>query len=312
MVSTAVFAGCEAATAGVGTVGCSALSGAAGGLVDQGFKCASAGGKAGSASSFRKSALEGGIAGAVGGGLGALGGKILGKAGPMALDAVGGLFGKGATEATDVAAEDATATATRDTVSEESSSAADGTCPVHSFTANTPVLMANNATKPISQIKIGDQITNSVPGKDGTETHTVTNVIITREHVLDGAINGRSQIAGWHLHPDQTGGTPENRFIDGTMSTNADGKVSVTGTVGARLPGGGRLAKNASAGHTFFPANWADTDVMAAGQELFDNGTYKRGGTMVTGTVRGVKMTRFLQKTADGTYTPSTFFPVGK
>ncbi|MDH6131378.1 RHS repeat-associated protein [Kitasatospora sp. MAA4] len=176
VVSTAVFAGCEAATAGVGTVGCSALSGAAGSLVDQGFKCASAGGKACSAGAFGKSALEGGIAGAVGGGLGALGGKLLGKAGPMALDAVGGLFGKGATEAVDVTAEDATATATSDTVSEESSTAADG---CHSFTANTPVLMPGNTTKPISQIKIGDQITNSVPGKDGTETHTVTNVIVT-------------------------------------------------------------------------------------------------------------------------------------
>lgn len=51
---------------------------------------------------------------------------------------------------------------------------------------------------------------------------------------------------------------------------------------------------------------------MAAGRSLFDNGVYKRAGTMVTGSFRGVRMTGFLQKMADGTYTPSTFFPVGK
>ncbi len=39
--------------------------------------------------------------------------------------------------------------------------------------------MADNTAKPIDQIKIGDQITNAVPGKAGTETHTVTNVIVT-------------------------------------------------------------------------------------------------------------------------------------
>ncbi|WP_157536093.1 LamG-like jellyroll fold domain-containing protein [Kitasatospora mediocidica] len=182
VVSTAVFAGCEAATAGVGTIGCSALSGAAGALVDQGFKCASGGGKACSAGAFGKSALVGGAEAALGDGLGALGGKLLGKIGPKALDAAGGLFGKGASEVADAGAQDATAVATHETTSEASQSATQGaTCKTgpHSFTGNTPVLLADNTTKPISQIKIGDQITNSVPGKDGTETHTVTNVIVT-------------------------------------------------------------------------------------------------------------------------------------
>ncbi|MFF9348398.1 EndoU domain-containing protein [Streptomyces sp. NPDC014734] len=132
-----------------------------------------------------------------------------------------------------------------------------------------------------------------------------------RDHVLNGVITDDNRFAGWHLHPDQTGGIPENRFINGELSVNADGTARVNGTVGALLPGGGTLAKVASAGHTFFPSTWTPEDVMAAGQHLFSNGTYKRGGTMVSGTFRGVKMTGFLQKTADGSYTPSTFFPVG-
>ncbi|MFE4599870.1 LamG-like jellyroll fold domain-containing protein [Kitasatospora indigofera] len=186
VVSTAVFMGCEALTAGVGTIGCSAIAGAAGSLVEQGFKCAEGGGKACSIGAFGGAALSGGIAGAVGGGLGVLGGKILGKIGPKAMDAVGGLFGKGATEAGETAASDATATAARKTASEEATSTVDNAaakgCKVggpHSFTANTPVLMADTTTKPIGEIKTGDQITNAVPGQDGTQTHTVTDVIVT-------------------------------------------------------------------------------------------------------------------------------------
>lgn len=48
---------------------------------------------------------------------------------------------------------------------------------------------------------------------------------------------------------------------------------------------------------------------MAAGEDLFANGKYKRGGTLVTGMHRGVRITGFLEKTLDGTYTPSTWFP---
>ena len=113
-------------------------------------------------------------------------------------------------------------------------------------------------------------------------------------------------------HPDQTGGIPANRYIDGPLVTNADGTVSADGDVGALLGNGQKLRKRATAGHTFFPADWTADDVMAAGYYLFANGTYKRKGTMVTGIYRGVKMTGFLEKMADGTYTPSTFFPDGK
>ncbi|WP_371484748.1 RHS repeat-associated core domain-containing protein [Kitasatospora sp. NBC_00315] len=488
VVSTAVFMGCEALTAGVGTIGCSALSGAAGSLVEQGFKCAEGGGKACSAGAFGGAALSGGIAGAVGGGLGVLGGKLLGKVGPKAMDAVGGLFGKGATEAGETAASDATATAGRKVAGEEATSTVDNAaakgCKTgipHSFTANTPVLMADSTTKPIGQIKTGDEITNAVPGQDGTQTHTVTDVIVTttdhdfvdltiapivtsptattdaevaaqpktagrwtkpllglaaglaaltlwaatppqqaqaaetpptasvvqtqitsgvethgsaltttyhhpfydqtqhafvdaqdlkpgdvlqtpdgtaavatvrlyhadattydltigdlhtyyvqagdtpvlvhncgelsdgvREHVIDGVVNSKNRFAGWHLHPDQTGGAPAGRFIKGDLIENADGTASVNGTVGAVMENGQTVEKVASAGHTFFPASWDADKVMKAGAWLFENGSKKRGGTVVSGTFDGVKMTGFLEKIGAGEYTPSTFFPVGR
>ncbi|MEW2046451.1 hypothetical protein [Streptomyces sp. NPDC005476] len=99
VVSTAVFAGCEALTAGVGSIGCAAAAGAVGSLVEQGFACAQNGGDDCDAGAFAGAAVTGAIAGALGGALGKIGGKLLAKAAPKAMKVVGGLFGKGATEA---------------------------------------------------------------------------------------------------------------------------------------------------------------------------------------------------------------------
>jgi hypothetical protein len=51
---------------------------------------------------------------------------------------------------------------------------------VHSFTGSTPVLLATGRTKPIDKVKVGDKITNAVPGDSGTRTHTVQAVIVTK------------------------------------------------------------------------------------------------------------------------------------
>ncbi|MCM2429708.1 LamG-like jellyroll fold domain-containing protein [Streptomyces sp. RKAG337] len=180
VVSTAVFAGCEALTVGVGSIGCAAIAGAAGSLVEQGFKCAEAGGAACSVGAFAGSAVTGAIAGALGGALGSLGGKLLSKLAPKAMRAVGGLFGKGATEAEETAASDATQSATSKAETDAAGSRSEtGGCPTHSFTGNTRVLMANGATQAIDTVKVGDTIANSVPGQTGTQAHTVTAVIVT-------------------------------------------------------------------------------------------------------------------------------------
>ena len=188
VVSTAVFMGCEAVTAGVGTIGCSAAAGAAGSLVNQGFKCADDGGSACSVGSFADSAVEGAVTGALGGALGELGGSLIGKLAPKALDAVGGLF----TTSTEEAGESAASDATDDLASKvegggdgggEGEGSGDGTsCPTtqpHSFVGATPVLMADGSTKSIDQIKVGDKIADSVPGQKGTRSNTVTAVIVT-------------------------------------------------------------------------------------------------------------------------------------
>ena len=53
-------------------------------------------------------------------------------------------------------------------------------CKVHSFVSSTGVLMADGATKPISQVKVGDQVADSVPGDARMQTHTVQKVIVTQ------------------------------------------------------------------------------------------------------------------------------------
>ncbi|MEV0912659.1 polymorphic toxin-type HINT domain-containing protein, partial [Streptomyces hokutonensis] len=198
VVSTAVFAGCEAATWGVGTIGCAALAGAAGSLVEQGFKCAQNGGGDCSAGAFAGSAVEGAVTGALGGALGSLGGKLLAKAAPKAMEVVGGLFGKGATEAGESGAADATDEAASaaeaegagtksQSQSEEAGESESGSgCKTgkasakpHSFTGSTRVLMADGSTKAIDRVRVGDAIANSVPGVAGTEAHEVTAVIVT-------------------------------------------------------------------------------------------------------------------------------------
>ena len=96
-------------------------------------------------------AAVGGLMGAAGGALGG------GRAGARSEEA------EGAGEAEAGAEEDS----------------AGASCPIHSFTAETPVLLADGTSKPISQIKVGDQITNAVPGDDHTQVHTVERVIVT-------------------------------------------------------------------------------------------------------------------------------------
>lgn len=201
VVSTAVFAGCEAVTAGAGTIGCAALSGAAGSLVTQGFKCADDGGSACSLESFGEAGVEGAVEGAMGGVLGEFGGALLGKLAPKALDAVGGLFSDSAGEAAEAGLDEAAGDA-GDAAAGGAGGGGDagggggsggdepvagteedagGSCTVpHSFTGGTRVLMADGTSKPIDQVRAGDKIADSVPGQKGTQVHTVSKVIVTK------------------------------------------------------------------------------------------------------------------------------------
>ncbi|MFK8907391.1 LamG-like jellyroll fold domain-containing protein [Streptomyces sp. YS-3] len=56
-----------------------------------------------------------------------------------------------------------------------------GSCPTrHSFVGSTPVLVGPNASKMISEIKVGDYVLTAEPGKKGTEKHRVKEVIVTK------------------------------------------------------------------------------------------------------------------------------------
>ncbi|TML32360.1 MAG: Teneurin-1, partial [Actinobacteria bacterium] len=51
---------------------------------------------------------------------------------------------------------------------------------VHSFVGSTPVVLADGSGKPIDQVKVGDTISNSVPGDTTNQSNTVSAVIVTK------------------------------------------------------------------------------------------------------------------------------------
>jgi len=76
----------------------------------------------------------------------------------------------------------------------------------HSFTAPTPVLMGDGSSKPISQIKVGDIISNADPASHTEQKHRVDAVIVTHtDHdfadVTVATPNGDQTIHTTNHHP---------------------------------------------------------------------------------------------------------------
>jgi hypothetical protein len=94
----------------------------------------------------------------------------------------------------------------------------------HSFTAATGVLMADGTSKPISMVKAGDKVANTVPGDEKkTETHTVEKVIVTEtDHdFVDLTIATHDA----HGRPDRVGKlttTDHHPFYDITQAAFVD------------------------------------------------------------------------------------------
>ncbi|MFJ2416133.1 LamG-like jellyroll fold domain-containing protein [Streptomyces brevispora] len=195
----AVFAGCTAATWGVGAVGCGILAGAAANAVGYAL---SDGPK--SLAGFATAVGVGAVTGALGGAAGAqvsgavgrllanVGGKALngaamGAAGGAAEGAVGygvscvtseeGCSVSGAAKATAVGA---VTGGVFGAAASKFGRKGCGTTP-HSFTGATPVVLANATTKPISEIKVGDYVLTAEPGKKKKEKHKVKAVIVTKK-----------------------------------------------------------------------------------------------------------------------------------
>ncbi len=216
-VGVAVFAGCTAATGGVGVVGCGMLAGAAANAVGYAM---SDGPKSlgGFAAAVGVGALTGALGGAAGGAAaGAVSRLLVGVGGRTATGAAMGAAGGGAEgvvgygiscaaqrnctasgAATSMAVGAATggvggAAASRfgpkadpqpQANSQPASPRPGGVgCRVktpHSFTGLTGVLMANGTVKPISEVKAGDMVLTAEPGKKEKEKHKVKEVIVTK------------------------------------------------------------------------------------------------------------------------------------
>jgi RHS repeat-associated protein len=148
VVSTAVFIGCDAAMgvimpgagAVVGAVACGAIAGAIGNAVGYAVGAAQSGNF--SWSGLGKAALVGGVAGAAGGLLGALGGKAVTWLGGKAASALGNLFRSGSEDAaTNVATDVATdvgATAADDGAAQAGNNVAGRGADVEPAPANEP------------------------------------------------------------------------------------------------------------------------------------------------------------------------------
>lgn len=198
--STAVFVGCEAVTAGIGSVGCGAIAGAVGSAVSYGITAAQSGHF--SWSGLGEPVAEGALEGAVGGEAG----ELLAGLGSGAADAASALADSasdeavsGASDAAEDAATDAGGeggdasgghpSATGDAAggssgdgdagnasnNDTANAGDDGdgpTCGGESFGAGTRVVLASGAMAAISSLTVGDKVlaTNTKTGKATPET----------------------------------------------------------------------------------------------------------------------------------------------
>lgn len=174
-VSIVVTVGCEAATAGAGSIGCAAAGGAAGNLA--GYLVSTPRDQWSLGGAFNAAAV-GAVSGAAGGVLGKFAAAALGKvattaAGKAVTSAIGKAAGKARAAlgklgggAAEDAAEAGEGAAARAAARPRASSGGRSGCP-NSFVAGTKVKMADGTYKAIEKIKPGDKViaTDPVTGK---------------------------------------------------------------------------------------------------------------------------------------------------
>jgi hypothetical protein len=172
-----------------------AYAGGGVGLVEYGLTCGSSKDGCSVGGAF-DAALDGAAAGAFFGGL--FGGSGEPEPGeppavgetPATADAADAAAGDAASAqdlAVAPAEEPAAAPGEEPAAAKEDPAEDESSCPVgspgegqaHSFVGGTPVLMADGSTKPISQVEVGDQVSDSVPGDAATQSHPVQAVITT-------------------------------------------------------------------------------------------------------------------------------------
>jgi hypothetical protein len=204
VTSVAVFAGCEATlgtfTLGAATMACGGLAGAAGSAV--GYVVNAAQHHDFSWAGLAEATIEGGIAGAVGGGLADGAGALVSGAADGASALSEGAVAEAGTEgAADAAGETAgQASAAGEASGSGASGSADDpeqaqeaeagsdsgegsgdSCPTpggQSFTAGTLVLLASGKAEPISKLKVGQKVLAMNPRTGKDQVETVTAVLV--------------------------------------------------------------------------------------------------------------------------------------
>jgi len=199
----ATFLGCEALTAGAGSAGCVIAAAAVGGAVGNALNCPPGRSIAGCAA---KGALAGGIGGALTVATGGAGAVVAGALGAAGENASLQYLNTGHVDAEQVAESAAVGAAAggiggRAGADEESGAA--GSCSWNSFTAGTPVLMADGSQKPIDQVRKGDRVLATDPDTGVTSVETVDQPIVhagTHTMVTVGLSDG-SSITATDRHP---------------------------------------------------------------------------------------------------------------
>jgi hypothetical protein len=183
VVGAVVFAGCEALTLGIGSVGCAALAGAAANMASYAVTAAQTGhfSVGGLLMAGATGALIGAASAGLAEGLTAVAGGLLGSgaeagASTMAESAAGEAADQGSEEAAETAGKDA-----EEAGEDEPSSCAVGG---QSFTAKTKVLLADGKKQAISTLKTGQKVlaTDTRTGKNKAET--ITAVLVHDDHDL--------------------------------------------------------------------------------------------------------------------------------
>jgi RHS repeat-associated protein len=238
----AVGVACEAVTAGAGSIGCAALSGAVGNMVTYGLSDGphTAGGFL---TAGAEGAITGAAFGAVGKGLSKLGGKVLGKAGKAGKGGEGDAAaarpptGKEPTSSPGNTAKPPAEKPAAPAEEPAPAPAKPSTC--NSFIPGTQVLLANGKTKPIEKIKPGDEVRSTDPdtGKtssqkvvasfsgtdydhliqitvdtDGNKGHR-TGAILATEHHLFWNPKTHTWTRADHLTPTSTLRTPDGHTV---------------------------------------------------------------------------------------------------
>jgi RHS repeat-associated protein len=250
-IAAGIVAGavCEAVTAGAGSIGCAALAGAIGNMVQ--YAVATPPGQW-SVGGFLKTGAEGALSGAIGGVAGkflgsavaGLGGKLFGKAVGAAEEGAEGLEGAAAREGTE-ALEGGGSRAASDAADEEGALGDSAGVNCDSFDPSTRVLMADGTTKAIAAVHAGDAVTATAVSPAGTAftaagTGTSTAKPVAQLHddadsdMADVTVahGGHTEVVRTTQHhlfwsDDQKGWVPAGQLTTGTRLHSADGTAVV-------------------------------------------------------------------------------------